>query len=280
VIELKTINNSFVTLETLKAFNDWMADIYKCRIAYIDNIMCYKQYAAETSWKNTTLSVKSVINNIPIWQHRLFVQYLRNNYQRKMQIGDVTRYVGSTEVAHRVSCTINLRTNQVIGIEGAGVQAANTPIEVKSSHGEAHIPIPEGFDGNLAYVELMVPYDVIYALHGREVGAEDIHGWEYSPGLVHPLMDAASYDLGNATTYGWTRPHALLFYQRFCRKGTNGRNTLKIDVAKSKAWVSVKTHADLFTGPFDIYLLDVENKVYPIEPLVEVVITCYKSGAQ
>ena len=273
MIELKQINNSHVTLETLKAFNEWLADIYKCRIGYIDQIMCYKQYAAETSWKNTTLSVQSVLNNIPIWQHRLFVQYLRNEWQRQTVIGDVAGLVGTERVEHQSVCRINLRTNQVIGIEGAGVGAANLSAEVKSAHGEIKIPIPEGYDGNTAYVELIVPYDVILALHNRKIGAAWTVG-AYS----HPLMDRVD-DRWNSTKYGWCRPHALLFYQRFCRKGTNGRNTLKIDVAKSKAWVSIKTHADLFTGPFDLALWDELTPITPIEPVVEVKITAYKFGA-
>lgn len=272
MIELKQINNSHVTLETLKAFNEWLADIYKCRIGYIDQIMCYKQYAAETSWKNTTLSVKSVLNNIPIWQHRLFVQYLRNEWQRQTVIGDVAGVVGTERIEHQSVCRINLRTNQVIGLEGAGTGAANTPAEVKTSHGEVHIPIPEGYDGNTAYVELLVPYDVISALHFRKVSGAT---WEQDTDLTHPLMQKAD-DTWNATKYGWYRPHALLFYQRFSKKSTNGRNTLKIDVAKSKAWVSVKTHADLFTGPFDIALYAGDDD--PIEPLMEIKITAYKFG--
>lgn len=273
MIELKQINNSHVTLETLKAFNDWLADIYNCRIGYIDQIMCYRQYAAESSWKNTTLSVRAVLNNIPIWQHRLFVQYLRNNYQREIQIGDVVRTISNVSVEHQSVCRINLRTNQVIGLESS---TANLPVEVKSAHGEIRIPIPEGYDGNTAFVELLVPYDVISAMLFREV-----EGASWAPdavNLTHPLA-VLNANYTNASTYGWVRPHALLFYQRYCRKSTNGRNTLKIDVAKSKAWVSIKTHADLFTGPFDIALATAETPVTPIEPLVEVKITAYKYGA-
>lgn len=269
MIELKSINTSHVTLETLKAFNEWLSDIFKCRIAFIDQIMCYRQYAAETSWKNTTLSMQTVLNNISIWQHRLLVQYLRNNYQREYSSGDVTKIVDGNLVAHQSTCGINLRTSQLIGMEADIAGAGSTVTEVKASHGEIRIPVPEGYDGNQAFVELLVPYEVINAMHLRGIGIVD---WEIDTNLTHPLMEP-NINRENASVYGWYRPHALLFYQRYTKKGVTGRNILKIDVAKSKNWISILTHADTFSGPFDLSITD------RIEPIVEVKISCYKYGA-
>lgn len=267
MIELKSINNSHVTIETLKAFNEWLSDIYNCRIGYIDNIMCFNQYAAETSWKNTTLSLTAVLNNIPMWYHRLLVQFLKNGYQRRMSLNNQIQT--TTGQLHYATCLINLRTEQTLGLEEDAV-TGNT-LEAKASHGEIKIPIPEGYDGNTAFVELIVPKQVISALHFRKV--DDASWAQDAVTYFHPL---AKNDYGYNYDYGYMRPHALLFYQRYTKKDSQGRNTLKIDVAKSKGWVTILTHADIFTGPFNLELYALDED--PIEPWVEVHVTCYKYG--
>jgi len=264
MIELKQINGGFVTLETLKAANEWLSDVYDCRIAYIDEILCYKQYAAETSWKNARLSIRSVINNIPMEQHRLLLQYLSNNYERSCSIGRTKAYYTGEEVNNYGVFNLNLRTNEVHGIEGGAI-----PLETKSAHGETRVPVPEGYDGNMAYVELSVPAQVIYQMFFREIDGGD---WKLVPALTHPLLVPVLARV-NVREGGTVRPHALLFYQRYTKKDANGRCTIKMDVAKSKRWVSIITHADEFTGPFAIAAKD------PIAPLVEVKITFYKYGA-
>jgi len=264
MIELKQINGGFVTLETLKAANEWLSDVYDCRIAYIDEILCYKQYAAETSWKNARLSIRSVINNIPMEQHRLLLQYLSNNYERSCSIGRTKAYYTGEEVNNYGVFNLNLRTNEVHGIEGGAI-----PLETKSAHGETRVPVPEGYDGNMAYVELFVPRIVISRMLLRLIDGAD---WGYVLTLTHPLMEPSN-NRENVRRYGLERPHALLFYQRYTKKDANCRCTIKMDVAKSKLWVSIITHADEFTGPFTI---DAED---PIAPLVEVKITFYKYGA-
>jgi len=277
MIEFKSINTSHVTVETLKAFNEWLADIFRCRIGFIDKIKCWKQYAAETAWKNTRLSMSSVLNNIPVWKQRLLLEYLRNNYQRTTTIGDIAvpvTILAEETVRHQSVCRLNLRTNQTLGLEADG---ADVPREVKYAKGEVRIPIPEGYDGNTAFVELLVPFEVISEMLLRKVGGAN---WDKDSNLIHPLIDpmlppGTFPPHPNARCFGFVRNHALLFYQRYTRKNDIDRNILKIDVAKSKAWVSIKTHADSFSGPFDE---DHEKDV--IEPWVEIRITAYKYGAQ
>lgn len=275
MIEFKSINTSHVTLETLKAFNEWLSDIFRCRIGFIDKIKCWKQYAAETSWKNTNLSSLSILNNIPVWKQRLLLEYLRNNYQRTLTIGDIAvpnATLDDETVAHQSVCRLNLRTNQTLGLEADG---ADVPREVKHARGEIRIPIPEGFDGNTAFVELLVPFEVISEMLLREVNGAS---WDKDLDLVHPLINPF-VNLGthpNARCFGYVRNHALLFYQRYTRMNDIDRNILKIDVAKSKAWISIKTHVDAFSGPFD----DSHDSDNRIEPWVEIRITAYKYGAQ
>jgi len=264
---LKTINNSHVTLETLKAFNEYIDSVYKCRIGYIDKIVCHKQYAAEAGWQDATMSMSAVLNNIPVGYHRILVQYLRNNYQREMSIGDGTNLVGNVPISHNGTYIINLETGATIGIEEAF--GTTIPIEIRSSHGEIRIPIPEGYDGNMAFVELTVPYRVIRQLLFKEIDAAN---WNSNALLTHPLAVAtASYPHAKE---GYYRPHALLFYQRYCKKAASGRKTLKLDVAKSKNWISIMTHADSFNGPFK------KGAGLDIAPWVEVSITCYKYGVR
>lgn len=264
---LKTINNSHVTLETLKAFNEYIDSVFKCRLGYIDKIVCYHQYAAETSWQDTTMAMSAILNNIPVGYHRLLVQHIRNNYQREMNLGDTTVAISNMDVRHSAVCQINLRTNSVVEI--AGAITTNVPTEVRSAKGEIRIPIPEGYDGNMAFVELFVPREVINAMHKRKTDTN----WDIVAGLIHPLADVSD-DRPHASCDGYYRPHALLFYQRYTKKSTSGRNTIKLDVAKSKNWVSILTRATVFNGPFKAGITDV------IEPLVGVQITCYKYGVR
>lgn len=278
MIEFKSINTSNVTIETLKAFNEWLADIFRCRIGFIDKIKCWKQYAAETSWKNTTLSSASVINNIPVWKQRLLLEYLRNSYQRSLTIGDISvpsALLADETVAHQSVCRLNLRTNQTLGLEADG---ADTPREVKHAKGEIRIPVPSGYDGNAAFVELLVPFEVISEMHLREINGAD---WDKHLSLLHPFIDptlppGSLSDNSNVRRYGFVRNHALLFYQRYTKINDIDRNILKIDVAKSKAWISIKTHVGEFSGPFN----DSHDSDNIIEPWVEIKITAYKYGAQ
>lgn len=232
-------NNSYVTLETLKLFNEWIKDVYNLKLSYIDSIESERQFQSEASWKDSKLSVKAVINNIPLWMHRIFIDYMKNNFEQTFNDASNDQVSSSVD-----TCFTFYLTGKGLSIVSATLTATTI---VEQTDNEMRVNVPDGFDGNQSFVELMVPEKTIHNLHRRKYS--DFSSGSYTHPLLPYAYGGANLTLNNARG-GSFRENALFFYSQFTKNGI-----FKLDVLKEQRYIVIKTIGELTLFPFSSSLV-------------------------
>jgi len=309
---MKYTNNSYITEDTLKAFNEWLRDVYNIKASFIhpDGIQAATLREAVAGWRDTNAASRSVVNTIPVWLYRLFIEFMKNNYKRSQQFG--SPYVDDRELIR--SYIVNLLDHKPI----ANKDDANYK-PIYATRIERRFTVPEGYDGNAAFVRLLVPPEVITWLHRRPYDTTDIQRLDLSGNptnalCAHPLLRAdyshvdnydtadivadggygcscgnlntadyygvpANADVNHLTSqlYGNFRTSAFFFYQQYVKNGN-----ILMDVNKNKTYVEFICECDEFRVPFMNYTI--EDSLHYTEadqlvaPKVLVEITYYKRG--
>ena len=315
---MKTYNNSYLTEDTLKAFNDWLRDIYHIKPSFIhpDGIQAALLREAIIGWRGTTASSRAEINGVPVWIYRLFIEYMKNQYERKQEVGNPDIDDRQVNRSHIVNLLDRKPVSNKYYDNGGG--AGYYPVYM--SRIERRFPVPEGYDGNEAYVKLLVPPEVITWLHRRpyDVTATGVNRENLAAAptyaCCHPLMRATDSYVDGLTTagivndggygssqgnlntanyygvpatndiniltsqlYGNFRTNAFMFYQNYVKNGN-----LMMDIIKKKNYVEFVCESDPFVTPFADYEKETgdpyDETDQLIAPKVLVNITYYKRG--
>lgn len=312
---MKYTNNGHITEDTLKGFNDWLRDIYSIKVSniHIDGIKAQYLKEALTGWRQTTASVDSCVNTIPIWLYRLFIEYMKNRHERSLQNG--SEYLDDRQINR--SYIVNLLDRKPIANKDYGTTFYNP---VYMARIERRFTVPEGYDGNAASVQLLVPPEVMTWLHRRPYNVDPAAGNIAREDLsvaptyqcCHPLLRAnetyvdglstagivndggygssqgnlntanyygvpATDDLNHLTSqlYGNHRTNAFFFYQQYVVNGN-----IMMDVIKNKNYIDFVCEADQFKTPFMDYSPQSNYDANDMlcAPKVLVQITFYKKG--
>lgn len=308
---MKYNNNSYITDDTLKAFNDWLRDLYNIRPSFIhkDGIQADTLREAITGWRGTIAGSEAHVNTIPIWLYRLFVEFMKNQYERTQEYGNPNQ---DDRQINR-SYIVNLLDRKPISNKHDGTNYE----PMYAARIERRFSVPDGYDGNMSSVQLLVPPEVITWLHRRPYGGVAIQRENLAAAptyaCCHPLMRAnetwvdgldtagivndggygssqgalntapyygvpAVNDENHLTSqlYGNYRTGAFFFYQQYVENGN-----LVMDVNKNKNFVEFVCETDRFKIPFMDYHIetgDYTNADLLVAPKVLVNITYYKRG--
>lgn len=312
---MKYTNNSYITDDTLKAFNTWLRDMYNIIPSFIhpDGIQAYQLREAITGWRGTVASSEAHVNTIPVWLYRLFVEFMKNQYERSQEFG--SQYIDDRQINR--SYIVNLLDRKPVSnknFDPAG-GAADNYNPVYAARIERRFTVPEGYDGNASMVKLLVPPEVITWLHRRPYGTkaierDDLDSPTYA--AAHPLLRAnetwvdgptdtsitndggygssegslntadyygvpAHNNINYLTSqvYGNFRTNAFFFYQNYVDNGN-----IIMEVNKNKNFIEFICETDKFKVPFMDYSpetgYDEDNQL--IAPKVLVNVTYYKRG--
>ena len=317
---MKAYNNSYLTEDTLKAFNDWLRDIYHITPSFIhpNGIQAAQLREAIIGWRGTNAASEAQINTIPVWLYRLFVEFMKNQYERAQESGNP--YLDDRQALR--SYIINLLDRKPVSSKNYDDGAGLKYNPVYMSRIERRFPVPEGYDGNEAYVRLLVPPEVITWLHRRPYGLdpaeetginrEDLDT-DPTYQCCHPLLRATNTfvdglsDTGILNDGGWGSSQASLntadYYgvpatddintltsQLYGNYRTNAfmfyQNYVKsghlmMDVIKKKNYIEFVCESGPFTVPFADYATEDANYDATDQlcaPKVLVNITYYKRG--
>jgi len=259
-------NNGFLTEDTLKHYNSLYKKLNDLKSSYFNETQIDELKQALKGWQDTYLSTRSFNNSMQNSLYKLMLSFLKNEYQ-------TANTSGSPELTSTVGENIFTLNNKSMYTTKEDTGSYDSFTKYRQ---DIKIPVPEGWDGNYSFVELLVPYSVVNFFNA----SRSVSNWTVNSALAHPLLPQADGGYGSAfgetdganhftcQLNGFQRKHALLFYSNFVDK-----NKLKIDVAKGKNYITISTDAGGATGmlaPFASGSL--------IEPEICARITYYKLG--
>lgn len=308
---MKYTNNSYITDDTLKAFNDWLRDMYNIKPSFIhpDGIQAYQLKEALTGWRGTTAGSEAHVNTIPVWLYRLFVEFMKNQYERTQEFG--SPYIDDRQLNR--AYIVNLLDRKPVSNKDTGANYE----PVYAARIERRFTVPDGYDGNASMVRLLVPPEVITWLHRRPFGTtaivrDDLNDGTPTYSCAHPLLRAnetyvdglndAGYqndggygssqallntapyygapennDINHLTSqlYGNYRTNAFFFYQNYVENGN-----ISMEVNKNKNFIEFVCETDRFKTPFMDYTLDADwsDADQLVAPKVLVNVTYFKRG--
>lgn len=316
---MKFTNNGHITEDTLKAFNEWLREMYGIRPTFIhpSGIQAQQLKEAIIGWRETRAGSEASVNAIPVWIYRLFIEFIKNNYERSKEMGNP--YFDDRQINR--SYIVNLLDRKPVSSKD-NTTTGNNFNPIYMARMERRFAVPEGYDGNSAGVNLLVPPEVITWLHRRPYGTTTIarDDLDNTPtyDCAHPLLRAndtyvdgtVAADAGiiadggygcnhaslhtadyygvpdnvninhlTAQLYGNHRTNAFFFYQQYVKNGN-----IAMEVVKNKNYIEFTCEADNFVAPFMDYTpqegstRDYGVTDQMVAPKVLVNITYYKRG--
>jgi len=267
---MRLANNSYITEETIAYYNYLIKKIYNIEPSMISKITTDRLYKVFNSWANAHFSNRSHLNNIAMYDFNMYVEFIKNSCDFVSVFGTNIR---DTNSITSDSIIFNLNDEKNVFLNGVGSNGYES-----LKRGEIRVPVPEGFNGNRAFVEFLIPSSVVFGLSFHELP-------DFSTALTSPADDqifgaSLLYNLPVGGDYnpfetGVFRENALFFYSHFVKGddtsgGTTAAARIKIVANKFSDNIVIEYSTGEMVNPFD------EEGTIP--PLVMAKITYIKSG--
>jgi len=254
---MRLYNNSHITEETFAYFNNLIMQIYEIKPEYIEKISTDRVYKLFNSWAASYFSNNSYVNNMPIGLLNLYIEFLKNSCDFRIDQGAYFPNVANENI--------------LFSLDSEVVLSVNSDAIESHKKGEIRIAVPEGYDGNRAFVDFRVPIHVLQVLQSPassgNISFDHLFG--------HPFSRSGTAETLPRT--GLYRNNALFYYSHYTKGDDSGSGTvsaarLKLMANKFSDHINIEFACNDFSGLYD------SEESYSVIPQVWAKITYIKSG--